>query len=172
MPSMKYDHVDLVLEQWRNERPDIDSSPMAVMGRLVRLSNVFSVELQQVFAKFGLNNGEFDVLATLLRSGEPYALTPNRLFRALMLSSGAMTNRIDKLESKMLVQRQANPNDRRGVFVSLTKKGFELINEAVVEHVHKGNKLLSPLSTSEQKSLAMLLKKILLEHETTRGQLD
>jgi DNA-binding MarR family transcriptional regulator len=168
---MKDDHVDLVLKQWRNERPDFDTSPMAVMGRLVRLSNVFNTELQQVFSEFGLNIGEFDVLATLLRSGKPYTLSPNRLFRALMLSSGAMTNRVDKLESKMLVQRQSDPNDRRGVFVSLTPKGFELINKTVVEHVNKGNELLSPLSTSEQKSLAMLLKKILLEHETIRGQL-
>ncbi|WP_298770983.1 MarR family winged helix-turn-helix transcriptional regulator [uncultured Shewanella sp.] len=163
---MKTDHVDLILEQWRLERPDIDASPMAVMGRLARASNHFNSELQRVFAEFGLNSGEFDVLATLLRSGAPYTLTPNHLLQTLMLSSGAMTNRVDRLEAKKLVQRNADPNDRRGVLVSLTSLGMDLINSAIEQHVKKGEDLLSPLTKSEQGSLAILLKKLLITHES------
>lgn len=165
MTIIKNDHVDFVMEQWHQERPDIDPSPMAVIGRLVRLSNFYSLALQRVFTEFGINIGEFDVLATLLRSGKPYQLTPKQLFRALMLTSGAMTNRIDRLENKKLVQRQADPNDRRGVLVSLTTKGLKLINKAIEQHVNKGMELLSALPNNEQKSLAASLKKLLLEHE-------
>ena len=169
---MKKDHVDLVLQQWRAERPDIDPSPMAVMGRLVRLSNIFSGEAQLVFDKYGLHSGEFDVLATLLRSGPPYSLTPNRLFRSLMLSSGAMTNRIDKVESKKLVTRSPDPSDRRGVIVSLTPKGLELINQVIVDHVAKGEELLSCLTDNERETFAKLFKKLLIEHQGSVTQLD
>lgn len=161
---MKTDHVDLVIKQWRDERPDIDPSPMAVIGRLVRLSAIINNELQQVFVKFDLNIGEFDVLATLLRSGKPYALTPNSLFKALMLSSGAMTNRVDRLELKKLVKRTPDPNDRRSIIVSLTPKGLELINKAISDHVHKGDELLTCFSKKEQETMAKLLRKLLLEH--------
>jgi len=169
---MKKDHVDLVIRQWKIERPDIDPSPMSIMGRLVRLGNIFSTQTQQVFTKYGLHSGEFDVLATLLRSGKPYALTPNRLFRALMLSSGAMTNRIDKLEAQKLVSRAPDANDRRGVIVSLTPKGLDLINKAITDHVNKGRELLSCLSPTEQETMAKLFKKLLIEHQGAISQLD
>jgi DNA-binding MarR family transcriptional regulator len=169
---MKNDHVDHVLQQWSKERPDIDPSPMAVIGRLVRLSSIINNELQTVFTKYGLTIGEFDVLATLLRSGKPYALTPNRLFKALMLSSGAMTNRVDKLESKQLVKRQQDLNDRRSVIVSLTPKGLELINQAITDHVAKGHELLSCLSANEQENTARLLKKLLIEHHGSVNQFE
>ena len=162
---MKNDHVDTILEQWRNERPDIDPSPMGVIGRLVRVTKLFSGEIQNVYAEFGLNVGEFDVLATLRRSGTPYALTPNQLLQTLMLTSGAMTNRIDKLELKKLVQRSKVANDRRGVLISLTPKGLELINEAVTKHVSNEKDLLDSLSSKEQESLAQLLKQVLLKYE-------
>lgn len=162
---MKTDHVDFVIQQWRDERPDIDPSPMAVIGRLVRLSSIINIELQQVFTTYNLNIGEFDVLATLRRSGKPYALTPNSLFKALMLTSGAMTNRVDRLESKKLVKRTPDPNDRRSIIVSLTPKGVALINEAISDHVNKGSKLLSCLSKNEQKTIAKLLRKLLLDHQ-------
>lgn len=165
----KNDHVDLVLQQWAREKPEMDASPMAILGRLVRTNNIISAELQRVFAQFSLNSGEFDVLATLLRSGAPYTLTPNRLLQALMLSSGAMTNRVDKLESKGLVERQADPNDRRGVLVKLTDAGHDLISDAVQSHVNRGEVLLDGLSKEEQDTLAQLLKKFLLEHETVHS---
>ncbi|WP_199610133.1 MarR family winged helix-turn-helix transcriptional regulator [Flocculibacter collagenilyticus] len=162
---MKKDHVDTVLEQWEKERPDLDSSPMAVMGRLVRTSSFFHAELQKVFSTFSLNSGEFDVLATLLRTGKPYELTPNQLLNTLMLSSGAMTNRVDRLEAKGYVKRSPDPNDRRGVLVSLTDEGYKLISEVIVAHVDKGNFLVSPLSKQEQTELADLLKKLILAHQ-------
>ncbi|MCF2907231.1 MarR family transcriptional regulator [Pseudoalteromonas sp. DL2-H2.2] len=158
----KEDLVDTVIAQWEKERPDIDPSPMAVMGRLVRTSAVFSKELHGVFSRFGLNGGEFDVLATLRRSGKPYTLTPNQLLQTLMLTSGSMTNRIDKLEAKDLVKRSPDPNDRRGVLVSLTEQGLQLIDEVICEHVAKGSDLLSPLEEAEQQQLANLLKKLLV----------
>ena len=169
--QMKYDHVDIVLDQWRTERPDLDPSPMAVMGRLFRSNNIFSTELQKVFSAYALNTGEFDVLATLLRSGKPYTLTPNQLLQTLMLSSGAMTNRIDKLENKGLVERQNDPNDRRGVYVCLTDTGADLINEVIVQHVNKGEDLLSPLEPDEKDTLAILLKKLLSKHEVFKSEL-
>lgn len=159
------DHVDLILKQWRLERPDLDSSPMAVTGRLAKLNHIVSHAQSQVFAEFGLNMGEFDVLATLLRSGSPYSLTPNQLLQTLMLSSGAMTNRVDRLETKALVYRQDDPNDRRGVLVTLTDEGKKLINNVIAKHVDRGHGLLEPLTLQEQNVLADLLKKMLIEYE-------
>ncbi|MEI5639683.1 MULTISPECIES: MarR family winged helix-turn-helix transcriptional regulator [unclassified Pseudoalteromonas] len=158
----KNDLVDTVIAQWHQERPDLDPSPMAVMGRLVRTDALFSKELHKVFTQFGLNGGEFDVLATLRRSGKPYTLTPNQLLQSLMLTSGSMTNRIDKLENKGLVKRSPDPNDRRGVMVSLSAEGLELIDEVVAAHVQKGHELLSPFSDEEKDQLAQLLKKLLV----------
>ncbi|MEJ1418165.1 MAG: MarR family transcriptional regulator [Candidatus Sedimenticola sp. (ex Thyasira tokunagai)] len=169
---MRKDHVDFVIRQWAEVRPDLDVSPMAVIGRLVRARSIFSSQLQPVFTRYDLNSGEFDVLATLLRSNKPYTLPPNRLLQALMLSSGAMTNRIDKLESKQLVERKSDPSDRRGVLVSLTDKGYNLINEAVITHINNGRKLLQCLDPQEQEALAALLRKILLEYESANQSLD
>jgi DNA-binding MarR family transcriptional regulator len=158
----KQDLVDTVLAQWHKERPDIDPAPMAVMGRLIRTDAIFSKELNTVFSRFGLNGGEFDVLATLRRSGKPYTLTPNQLLQTLMLTSGSMTNRIDKLENKGLVTRSPDPNDRRGVLVAITQQGLTLIDEVISEHVAKGEELLSPLAPEERTQLAALLKKLLV----------
>ncbi|MCL1126208.1 MarR family winged helix-turn-helix transcriptional regulator [Shewanella surugensis] len=163
--KMNTDHVDTILAQWAKERPDIDSTPMAVTGRLAKVTHAVSQAQSRVFSEFGLNMGEFDVLATLLRSGSPYSLTPNQLLQALMLSSGAMTNRVDRLEAKALVYRQADPNDRRGVLVTLTATGSDLINQVVVKHVDKGHGLLDPLTLDEQALLARLLKKLLIAYE-------
>jgi DNA-binding MarR family transcriptional regulator len=158
---MKDDLVDAVIQQWRRERPDVDPTPMAVMGRLVRSCALFDRELSTVFSEFGLNGGEFDVIATLRRSGKPYTLTPNQLLQTLMLTSGSMTNRIDKLEAKQLVARSPDPHDRRGVLVSLTPKGLEIIDKALVRHLAKGEDLLAELNLEERAQLATLLKKLL-----------
>ena len=163
---MKNDHIDTILAQWRNERPDIDPSPMGVIGRMLRLDKIFITKIQKLHAEYGLNVGEFDLLATLLRSGPSYALTPKQLLATLMLTSGAMTNRIDRLETKKYIQRSADPDDRRGVLVSLTINGRKLIDAAISEHVNKEKQLLDALSKNEQKTLSLLLKKVLLKHET------
>ena len=120
---MKQDHVDFIQAQWAQEKPDLDTSPMGVVGRISRISRHLDQLLQKNYAQFGLNGGEFDVLAALRRSGHPYQLTPTQLFNSLMLSSGAMTNRLDRLEDEGLIKRAPNPKDRRGILVTLTGQG-------------------------------------------------
>jgi len=159
---MNNDHVDMILNQWRQAMPELDPSPMAVIGRMGRISKLMSDELALLFKQYGLNFGEFDVLATLRRSGDPYQLTPGQLLETLMLTSGAMTNRLDKLEQRELIQRQPDPSDRRAVQVQLTETGLDLINRAVVAHVENENRMLAALTDSEQQQLAGLLKKLLL----------
>src|SRR3569832_1575086 len=117
------DRAARAIEQWRRERPDLDVSPMGAIGRLNEASALIARDrLAPVFARFGLQSGEFDVLATLRRSGAPYALTPTELYEATMVTSGAMTARLDRLEKAGLIQRAPHPNDRRGVVVQLTGK--------------------------------------------------
>lgn len=159
---MTQDQVDAILEQWFRERPDLDPSPMGVIGRISRASRYIDQFLQQNFAQFGLNGGEFDVLATLRRSGAPYQLTPTALFSSLMLSSGAMTNRLDRLENAGYIERQPHPNDRRGTLVTLTTQGLELIDSVVAAHIATEQKILTSLTPEEQQVLAGLLRKLLL----------
>lgn len=163
--AMNNDHVDMILDQWRQAMPELDPSPMAVIGRMGRISKLMSDEVVQRLTTFDLNMGEFDVLATLRRSGEPYRLTPGQLLQTLMLTSGAMTNRLDKLEQRELIQRQPDPDDRRAVQVQLTDSGLELINRAVVAHVENENRMLTALTDTEQQQLADLLKKLLLARD-------
>ena len=156
------DRAALALVQWGKERPDLDSLPMAVLGRLAETAlTVMRDRLEPLFAKFGLQAGEFDVLATLRRSGEPCALTPTALYEAAMISSGGMTSRIDQLENAGLVERRAHPTDRRGALVALTPKGRALIDEAVGRHVDNERAILACLSSGEQAELDRLLAKLL-----------
>lgn len=135
---------------------------MAVLGRLNEASSLIARErLAPLFARFGLQTGEFDVLATLRRSGPPYALTPTALYEATMVTSGAMTNRLDRLEKLGLIMRGPHPNDRRGIVVQLTDKGLTLIDEAVAAHVANEHEILSGLTRQEQEMLARLLEKLI-----------
>lgn len=150
------------MEQWRRERPDLDVSPMGVIGRLNEASALIARDrLAPVFARFGLQSGEFDVLATLRRSGAPYALTPTELYEATMVTSGAMTARLDRLEKAGLTRRAPHPSDRRGVVVQLTAKGLALIDEAVTAHVANEHKVLSGLTPAERETLSLLLEKLI-----------
>jgi len=156
------DRAALALAQWRKERPDLDSLPMAVLGRLAETAlTVMRDRLEPLFAQFGLQAGEFDVLATLRRSGEPCALTPTALYEATMISSGGMTSRIDRLEKAGLVERRAHPTDRRGSLVALTPQGRALIDEAVGRHVANERAILASLTPAEQGELDRLLAKLL-----------
>ncbi len=148
------------VEQWRKERPDLDVSPMAVLGALSEASNLSRERLTPVFARFGLQSGEFDVLATLRRSGAPYALTPTALYEATMVTSGAITARLDRLEKAGLVSRAPHPADRRGVIVQLTENGKALIDEAVTAHVANEHQILSGLTHDERETLADLLARL------------
>ncbi len=163
--GMGGDAVDRILGQWAIERPDLDASPMGVFGRLSRGVKVLDRSLAATFAEFGLNGGEFDVLATLRRSGEPYSLTPTELFRSMMLSSAAMTNRLDRLEQRGLVERSPDPSDRRGVRITLTEEGLELVNRAVEAHLEGERRLLGALDAEERERLADLLRKLLVSME-------
>ena len=162
---MEKDAVDRILGQWAEERPDLDASPMGVFGRLTRAKEVLDRSLSRTFKRFGLHGGEFDVLATLRRSGEPYSLTPTELYRSTMRSSGAMTNRLDRLEGRGLVRRSPDPGDRRGVLITLTGEGLELIERAVEAHVEGEERLLGPLSGEDREQLAALLRKLLMSME-------
>ena len=161
MGVVEGDAVDRIIGQWAVERPDLDASPMGIFGRLSRGAKVLDRSLAAMFSEFGINGGEFDVLATLRRSGEPYSLTPTELFRSMMLSSAAMTNRIDRLEGRGLVERSPDPNDRRGVRITLTGEGLDLVNKAVEAHLRGEHGLLDSLSTEEREALAGLLRKLL-----------
>ena len=162
------DHVSIILAQWAAERPDLNASPMGIVGRISRLSLVVDKELEPVFEQFGLNSWSFDMLATLRRAGDPYRLSPTNLFRSMMVTSGTMTNRIDRLTEKGLVRRVPDPEDRRGIQVELTQQGRELIDRALISHVANEAQLLQPLSLEEQQTLATLLHKWLssLEHHS------
>jgi DNA-binding MarR family transcriptional regulator len=156
------DRAAQAVEQWNRERPDLDVSSMLLLGRLGEATLVIARErLQPVFAQFGLQPGEFDVLATLRRSGAPYALTPTALYDAAMMSSGGMTNRIDRLQQAGWVERRPNPEDGRGTLVALTQAGFALIAEAVTMHVENQRAVLSVLTVAEQRQLAKLLAKLI-----------
>ena len=155
------DHVDLVLGQWHAQRPDLDVSPMAVIGRLKRLSRLVDAELGKTFAAHDLDRASFDVLATLRRSAPPHRLTPTELMRASMVTSGAVTQRLDRLEARGLVVRTPNEHDGRGVVVALTDAGRDLIDRTLPDHLATENRLLAALSQREREALAGTLKQLL-----------
>jgi DNA-binding MarR family transcriptional regulator len=156
------DAIDAVIEQWRRERPDVDTWPLNILGRIVRLERVLEKESRKFFAEHGLEPFEFDVLTTLRRSGEPYELTASALLKASMVTSGAITNRIDRMEVKGLVERVRDLDDRRSVRVRLTPQGRALIDEILSLHLAKGAHILQPLDPVECEQLASGLR-ILLE---------
>ena len=157
------DRAAKAIEQWRRERPDLDVSPMGVIGRLNEASTLIARDrLAPVFARFGLQAGEFDVLATLRRSGAPHALTPTELYEATMVTSGAMTARLDRLEKAGLIQRAPHPSDRRGIVVQLTAKGLALVDTALAAHVANEHEILAGLTDAERETLAKLLEKLIV----------
>lgn len=163
---MNTDHVDRVLSEWAAEWPELDTSAQGVIGRISRLSRFLERDVVGVFKRFGLTGGEFDVLATLRRTPGPIkALTPTDLTAACMLSSAAMTNRIDRLEQAGLVTRDRTSVDRRAVFVRLSPKGQDLIEQALVMHMSGEAEMLSALTASDKATLARLLRKLLIPIE-------
>lgn len=154
--------IEDIRAQWAKQRPDIDTGPMGLIGRVVRLSALFNDEMGKTFAKHGLNFASFDVLATLLRSGPPHALSPNQLLATMMVTSGTMTNRIDQLEKEGLVARVPNPEDKRSIRVQLTPLGKEKIDAAITDHVVVQKQLVQALSPSDQSTLNQLMDQALL----------
>lgn len=152
------DRIDNITKQWQRERPDLDISPMGLIGRLGNITLHLSREMEKVFSQFGLNTSSFDVLATLRRAGDPYTLSPGEMLSTLMVTSGTMTNRIDQLEKAGWVIRKVNPEDGRSFLVSLTAEGLKLINQVIEAHVENQKRLVSGLSQQEQQALNQLLK--------------
>lgn len=155
------DHVDLVLAQWGERRPELDASPMAVMGRLQRLTRLVEAELRRTFAAHDLDMPTFDVLATLMRGSADYSLTPAELMRSSMVTSGAISQRLDRLEARGLVTRAPSEKDGRGVRVTLTEKGRKLIDGVLPDHVATEDRLLEALSGPEREKLADTLRTVL-----------
>ncbi|MFG0314495.1 MAG: MarR family winged helix-turn-helix transcriptional regulator [Phycisphaerales bacterium] len=159
-------HVDRILEQWGRARPDLDVKPMGLTGRLKRIARILEREMEPVFAAHGLNLASFDVLATLLRSGEPYQLSPGELIENTMVTSGTMTNRIDQLVKGGLVERVPNPDDGRSVHIALTKKGKRVIDRAIEDHVQNLHRLAGGLDENAFARLDRLLDQYLGVLET------
>ncbi|EGR1089707.1 MarR family winged helix-turn-helix transcriptional regulator [Vibrio cholerae] len=157
---MPNDKVDAILAQWRSVRPDLDCSSMGVVGRLRQTNGIWKTKLDQVFDGFGLSCIEFDILATIRRNDRE--ITPTELYQTLMLSSGAISTRIEQLVQRGLVQRVASEQDRRSCKVTLTEQGIELVDQALNAHVANVDGMLSVLTEQERKQLGQLLKKILL----------
>ena len=156
------DRADLAVAQWARERPDLPSLPMALFGRLSEVAErVMREHMNPLFAEAGLQSGEFDVLATLRRSGEPYMLSPTRLYEATMISSGGMTDRLDRLERARLIERRPDPRDRRGKLIALTEAGRRVIDETLGRHVANEERLLAALTQAERETLDALLKKLI-----------
>jgi DNA-binding MarR family transcriptional regulator len=156
------DGVDLILEQWRAERPELDPSPIGVIGRISRLARELEQRLEPVYRAHGLEPGWHDVLATLRRNGPPYQLRPTDFAGQLMLTSSGTTKRLDRLEQAGLIARTPDPEDRRGTLITLTEAGHDLIDAVTEAHLDNERNLLSALSADEQRRLADLLRKLRL----------
>lgn len=157
------DGVDVILEQWGRERPDLDPSPIGVIGRISRLARELEQRLERVYREQGLEPGWHDLLATLRRSGPPFRLRPTELTSALMLTSSGTTKRLDRLEQAGLITRMPDPEDRRGTLITLTPAGHRLIDAATEAHLDNERRLLGALTDAEQRRLADLLRKLQLE---------
>ncbi|MFJ2718234.1 MarR family winged helix-turn-helix transcriptional regulator [Streptomyces sp. NPDC087437] len=160
-PQQRRDAVDAIIGQWAGVRPDLDTAGMEVFGRIFRLSRAMGDRMEKAYAPFGISRGEFDVLATLRRAGEPYTLSPRQLSATLMLTTGGMTGRLDKLEAAGLLRRSPDPHDRRGLKVTLTDKGLRLIDEAVGAGLAAQTEALSALDAERAGELAALLRELM-----------
>jgi DNA-binding MarR family transcriptional regulator len=154
------DQVSRILKQWAAERPDLDVSPMAVVGRISRTARKIDAVLAATFAHHNLDSASFDVLATLRRSGQPYALSPRQLTESAMVTSAAIAQRLNRLEERQLVTRTPDAKDGRGKQVTLTPAGLDLVNRALPDHVETEHSLLAGLSKKERSQLAELLAKV------------
>jgi DNA-binding MarR family transcriptional regulator len=162
------DSIELLLSQWKTELPDLDSWPFAIFGRIWKLSANLMSMVEGWLKPLGLTFETFSVIVTLRRIGAPYELNPTTLYRESLLSSGAMTNRIDRAEKAGLVKRIADPNDRRGTLVRLTPKGLALADQAIRIHFSALASVFSDLDRDDRKQLAGLLAKLLSSIERDR----
>ncbi|EFQ83763.1 transcriptional regulator, MarR family [Aeromicrobium marinum DSM 15272] len=161
-----HDEVDRLIAAWQRERPDVDVSPMAVLSRISRLAVHLDRARQQAFSAHGLVGWEFDVLSALRRSGEPYQLSPGQLLAETLVTSGTMTNRVDRLVQRGLVERRPDPDDRRGVMVRLTADGRGAVDAALAELMRHERELLSALGAGDVEHLATALRSLTVPFES------
>lgn len=161
-PTTSRDEVDLVVGAWSEARPDVDLAPMQIFSRIDRIAQLLDLHRRRTFQAHGLESWEFDVLAALRRAGAPYRLSPGRLLRETHVTSGTMTNRVDRLAAKGLVHRAQDPRDGRGVLVELTDDGLALVDRALVALVDLEARLLSQWSPAERDELVSYLRRLLL----------
>lgn len=152
------DAIDIIISQWQQQLPELEAHHMALVGRIQRCADLLTPKLDKVFEKYGLHKGDFDVLATLRRSGKPYCLTPTELFSSLMVTSGTMTTRLNSMQKRGLIERLPNINDARSNLVKLSDKGKNLIDEAVFLHVDNEKTLLEKLPRDVKQRLEADLK--------------
>ena len=164
------DEVDRIVEAWTRERSDLDFSPLQVLSRVGRLARHLERARRAAFAASDLEPWEFDVLSALRRAGTPYQLSPKALLQQTLVSSGTMTNRIDGLVSRGLVERRTDPNDGRGILVQMTRRGQERVDDAISTLLTAEAELLEHLSASDQERLSALLRKLSLDFDA--GQTD
>ena len=163
MPT--HDEVDRIVEAWERERPDLDFTPLQVLSRVGRLSRHLERARRAAFASSGLEPWEFDVLSALRRAGSPYRLTPKALLQQTLVSSGTMTNRIDRLVERGLVDRATDPNDGRGILVRMTQTGQERVDDAISTLLQAETELLDGLTGADQDRLSALLRKLSLDFD-------
>ncbi len=154
------DHVDRLRTLWAKELPDLDTTPMSILGRIYRLSNLVRPSIEATFAEFDLDRGEFDVIATIRRAGPPYRMTPTELYSLLLISSGGLTHRLDRLEKSGLIRRERSAQDKRSFEVALTDEGIERAEAAFREDMKRELVHLGGLEESERRALAALLRKL------------
>lgn len=157
------DDVDRLLADWRRERPDVDLSPMEVFSRVSRLSRLLDRARNAAFADQDIVTWEFDVLAALRRAGDPYELSPGKLLRETMVTSGTMTNRVDRLVARGLVSRSPDPGDRRGVLVRLTEAGKQVVDGALESLLNHELELLRGLDAEQREQLSALLRTVMVQ---------
>ncbi len=156
------DEVDDLIAAWRRQRPDLDVEPLQILSRVSRLARHLDIARRGAFAAHGLESWEFDVLSALRRSGPPFQLTPGALLRATLVTSGTMTNRIDRLTDSQLVYREPDPSDRRGVLVTLSERGRTIVDAAFTDLLDREQALLASLGPRERQALSALLRTLLV----------
>ena len=154
-----------LVEQWARERPDLDPSPLKVSARVMRVAHLLDIALRPPFAAAGLGNGDFDVLTALRRAGAPYALRPVELSHQMLVTTGAVTKRVDRLAAQGYVDREATADDGRGTLVRLTPAGLDLVDRMIAEHLANLDSLLGALDASERDTLAELLSRLAVSLE-------
>lgn len=160
--SKRRDEVDLLVTAWRHERPDLDLAPLHILSRVTRLARRLDIARRAAFADHDLDGWEFDVLSALRRAGSPYELSPGDLIRDTMVTSGTMTNRVDRLVARGYVSRRPDPSDRRGVIVGLTESGTRSVDSALESLLRREQALLADLSDTDQAELADLLRRLVI----------